>query len=405
MNKTRADKIKKDSLAILEANRRTKNGFQYTVPSPESYPYQWLWDSCFHAIILAHYSPIDAKKEIYSLLAKQFDNGLIPHMIYWDRVEGIIDLAWGKNDTSSITQPPIIAYAAWEIYRTDKEKAFLERIYPNLYHYYKYLLSDRDPRGNNLAGIINPDESGEDNSPRFDLIQNLPPRHLQKENFAKRLELIEKNKTCDFDAPFCMKQFFWVKDVPFNAVLVRNLNILGLIAEEIGRMDEALYFRDRAIRVADAMRDRMFQNGLFWSLNGRDYSRIDVKTWAIFTPMFAHLLSQDEANDLVEKWLRNPNEFGSRYSVPTVAMSEPSYDPDGFWRGPVWLATNWFIFKGLRGYGFNEDAERILEHSIALIEKSGFRENFNPDSGEGQGAHNFTWGALVVDMLAEYESG
>ena len=27
----------------------------------------------------------DAKKEILSLLSKQFDNGLVPHMIYWDK--------------------------------------------------------------------------------------------------------------------------------------------------------------------------------------------------------------------------------------------------------------------------------------------------------------------------------
>src|SRR3954465_13550281 len=68
---------------ILQKNRRETNGFHYTVPSPSTYPYQWMWDSCFHAIVLASYDPDFAKAEIRSLLSKQFENGMIPHMVYW----------------------------------------------------------------------------------------------------------------------------------------------------------------------------------------------------------------------------------------------------------------------------------------------------------------------------------
>ena len=34
-----------------------------------------------------------------------------------------------------------------------------------------------------------------------------------------------------------------------------------------------------------------------------------------------------------------------------------------------------------------------------LIQLSGFREYYNPFSGEGYGACDFTWSGLVVDML------
>ena len=46
------------------------NGFQYTVPDPIVYPYQWLWDSCYHAIVLSHFSVEDAQKELLSLSAE-----------------------------------------------------------------------------------------------------------------------------------------------------------------------------------------------------------------------------------------------------------------------------------------------------------------------------------------------
>ncbi|MDP2650295.1 MAG: hypothetical protein Q8P16_01900 [bacterium] len=412
MDASRIDTLNQKAYDILLQNRRHKAGFQYTEPSPESYPYQWFWDSCFHAIILSHFNAEDAKKEIRSLCSRQEGNGLIPHIIYWDepspetmRIDGEIDFEWGTPGTSSMLQPPMLAYAVWDVYRRDGDREFLKEMYPHLYHFYTHLMTDRDPRRNMLAGILSPDESGEDDSPRFDRPLSLPPRHSAEENFAKRRELADKNRTCNFDAPFCMKKFFWVKDVTFNAILVRNLRRMGAIAQEIGRMDEALNFRRTELNVANAMRDRMLVNGLFWSLFGDDYDKIFVKTWAIFTPLFARILSPEEAEKLVALHLHDDDAFNTPYSVPTVARHEPSYAPGGneagfSWRGPVWMAANWFIFKGLVNYGFLEDARRIRDHSALLIEKSGFRENFNPETGEGLGAKNFTWGALVIDMFA-----
>jgi hypothetical protein len=82
---------------LMLTNRRRKGKYQYTLPSPDSYPYQWLWDSCFHAIILTHYNTEDAKKELLSLVAKQFTNGMIPHMNYWQesKKKNFPKIDWG----------------------------------------------------------------------------------------------------------------------------------------------------------------------------------------------------------------------------------------------------------------------------------------------------------------------
>ena len=393
-------RIKDGYLQLLKRNQRTTNGFQYTVPSPDTYPYQWLWDSCFHAIILTHFNTGDAKLEILTLLSKQFDNGLIPHMIYWDK-ESATDfpvIEWGKKDTSAITQPPMIAYAAWQIFQKDQDKSFVKKIYPNLYHFYRYLLSERDPHGKHLIGILNPDESGEDNSPRFDIPLNLPPKHSFKENTRKRLNLVAQNIECKFDAPFCMRNFFWVKDVPFNAIMVKNLKLLAELAEKLSLEDDTKFFKSEAEKITEAMKKYMLDKEIFWSTYGENYQKIEVKTWAIFAPLFAGILNQSEAKKLVEKHLLNPKEFWTNYSVPTVSIDEPSFDPKGFWRGTTWIAINWFIYKGLLNYGFLDVAYEIRKSSTALLEKSGFREYFNPITGEGLGAKKFTWGGLVLDM-------
>ena len=156
--------LKEETQKILLQNRRNLDGVQYTVPSPEAYPYQWLWDSCFHIIILSHFDSNGAKEEFRSLLSKQFENGMIPHIIYWEKHEKL-NVDWGVENTSSLTQPPLLAYALQCILKRDNDQAFLKEIYPKLSKYYRYLLT-RDPRQHHLVGIINPDESGEDNSPR-----------------------------------------------------------------------------------------------------------------------------------------------------------------------------------------------------------------------------------------------
>ncbi|MBI2315071.1 hypothetical protein HYU93_03390 [Candidatus Daviesbacteria bacterium] len=384
-------------------NRRYKRKFQYTVPSPTTYPYQWLWDSCFHIIILNHFNVEYAKKEVLSLLSQQFENGMIPHMIYWDDFTetSFPHIKWGKNGTSTLTQPPMVAYAVWTVYQKDKDLNFIKSIYPKLFHYYRYLLTERDPHENHLIGIMNPDESGEDNSPRFDIPLGLPAQHTLKENTKKRFELIKQNIKCKFDAPFCMRNFFWVKDAPFNSIMVENLKLLSKIALVIGNRDDALYFNQKADEISSAMRKLMLEDGIFWSTYGENgsYKKIKVKTWAVFAPLFAQIASKAEAKNLVDDYLLNPKEFQTKFPVPTTSLSEPSFDPEGFWRGPIWMGTNWFIYKGLINYGFLKEAKTIKEASVALLQKSGFREYFNPLTGEGLGAENFTWGGLIVDMV------
>ena len=397
------EELKKNAYDLLIKNRKTVGNIQYTVPSPQNYPYQWLWDSCFHAIVLSYLSPKDAKKELLSLVAKQFNNGMIPHMIYWEKKKPFgndnLTINWGKEDTSSITQPPMLAYAALSIYKKDNDKNFLSQIYPNIKRFYNYLLKDRDPRGNHLIGIINPDESGEDNSPRFDIpLGNLSPQHTLSENTKRRLDLVAQNLACDFDAPFCMRNFFWVKDVPFNALFVANLDALSEIAKIFEEENDARYYEHQKHTVARAMRDFMLEDGIYWSTYGTDYNKIKVRTWAMFAPLFARLYTDEEAENVIFNHLLNEDEFWAQFPVPTVAMDESSFDPAGFWRGPTWIATNWFIYKGLLNYSQTDIANGIKDSSVKLIEKSGFREFFDPKTGEGYGATNFTWGALVLDM-------
>ncbi|HUD03175.1 MAG TPA: trehalase family glycosidase [Patescibacteria group bacterium] len=387
---------------IMIQNRRQTRDIVYTLPSPDSYPYQWLWDSCFHSIILSHFDIPAAKAEMLSLTHYQFSNGMLPHMIYWpnSNSNSFPRIRWGRRHTSSITQPPMLAYAVWQIHCLAPDPEFLRSMLATINRFHHYLLKYRDPRNHHLVGLIHPDESGEDNSPRFDSALAMISRQNIDENFDHRKVLIKNFRNYHFAIKNRMDRRHWVRDVPFNAILVRNLRAQASIAEVLGLHDQAKWARAQAEAVKNAMRKIMMDDqGVMYSTMGRMYQPIKIKTWAIFSPLFANLLTESEADNLVHKYLENEFEFATHYTVPTVALNESSFNPGGFWRGPIWMATNWFIVKGLQDYGYNSQAQKIIDQSLELLKISGFREQFNPLTGEGYGAHDFTWGCLVMDML------
>lgn len=386
--------------ALLRANRRkTLDGHQYTVPSPYTYPYQWLWDSCFHSIILAKFDPEAALEELKSLLSRQFLSGLVPHIIFWTpKWTRPYNMGWMK-DMSAITQPPMMAYAVWEIYMRTKDLNCLKEVFPGLLAFYKYLIERRDPRDHHLVSIINPDESGEDNSPRFDA-----PMHLNSDisffgHMYERHKLVGAHRVCNFDAEKCMTERFWVKDVPFNAILVKNLGILEDIANLIGESEGARYAALHKKLVADAMREHLFADGVYWSAAGPEHDHLRVATWSHFAPLFAGLYTPEEAKYVIETHFHNPETFRSEYGIRTVSKKEPSYRSNGFWRGPIWFGPHWFIYKGLLDYGFTDEATWLRDCTVDLVQKHGFREFFNPETGVAYGARQFTWGTLVLDMM------
>ena len=96
-----------------EILRRNDRG-GYTVPTQGLYPFQWNWDSAFVALGFAEFDRVRAWQEIESLVSAQWDDGMIPHIVFHQDDEGYFPgpgvWATGKTPpTSGITQPPVLA--------------------------------------------------------------------------------------------------------------------------------------------------------------------------------------------------------------------------------------------------------------------------------------------------------
>ena len=85
-----------------------------------------------------------------------------------------------------------------------------------------------------------------------------------------------------------------------------------------------------------------------------------MKTVTSLFPLILDGIPKREAQQLVQKHLTRADEFWTPFPVPTVAVDEPSFEPSfkspfrsGFWRGPTWVATNWFLVHGLLNHGYS----------------------------------------------------
>src|SRR5262247_1941040 len=82
-----AARVREACRRVLEGNWREGevNGtpYAYTAPSPQRYPWQWYWDSCFTAVARRRFDPAGARRELESLLAAARPDGFIGHTIFW----------------------------------------------------------------------------------------------------------------------------------------------------------------------------------------------------------------------------------------------------------------------------------------------------------------------------------
>jgi glycogen debranching enzyme len=81
-------------------------------------------------------------------------------------------------------------------------------------------------------------------------------------------------------------------------------------------------------------------------------------------------------------------------------MNSPWFNPENYWLGPVWVNTNWMVSHGLAAYGFAELARSVRNQTLELVRRGGYREYFNPRTGEGYGTDSFSWtAALTIDLV------
>jgi glycogen debranching enzyme len=399
----------------------------YTVPTKGLYPFQWNWDSCLTALGQSHFDEARAWAEIETLFEHQWPDGMVPHIVFHAWSDGYFPgpNVWDTKRptaTSGITQPAVAGFAVRRLFDRASDRKLAESkvrlLLPKIDKWHDWFYRYRDPRGEGLVAILHPWEAGRDNSVDWDEAfervptegiaaytrrdtQHADPAHRPtKAQYDRYLWLVEKFRSLGWDnSKLHDASPFQVVDPGFNAILIRACADLADLAETIGEAGIATANRARAERGIAAL-DALWSDdhGLYLCKDRTTGRLIDSASLGGLLPAFAEIPNQRAAQiaRTIERWSSQVE-----YVVPSQAPSDPRFEPKRYWRGPVWLVTNYMIADGLAARGEMAVADLIAHSSLRLITKSGFAEYYDPLTAEPCGGGRFTWtAAMVLEFLA-----
>jgi hypothetical protein len=419
--------------AVLDRNRRVGTaqipsmGYDYTCPSTQTYPFQWNWDSAFHAIALSRYDPVRAQAEISTLLAARTRSGFLPHMVMWQeefRARAATEFTIVLDSSgwrSATVQPPVLPLAVERVWRASRDDAWLDGVLPDLVEVMRWWSTHRDARNTGLVTTFQPDESGLDMSPKYDVLLGIPQNadpstggiaarwHVAMRELFAAYDPHRVGRDPDGDlTPY--GRFVW-QDVLVNSIYANSARALARLLGERQHTDEANGWQQTAAATTaallrncwDPLTGAFYDTYLVASQNQTALARTQAKVLTAMSlfPLILEDLPSDVAAQLVVH-LTNESEFWLPYPVPSVAATERSFDPDfasaAIFRGSSWVNVNWYLCEGLRTHGYHDVARELSRRTKSMVALAGLRECYNPYDATGQGARDFGWSSLILDM-------
>ncbi len=401
---------------VLINNRRSG----YTLPTNnELYPAQWNWDSAFIALGYSYFNMEYAIEELEKLISGQWEDGMIPHILFHDNDDSYFPnhKTWdcgNKVPSSGITQPPIIATIIKKIIDQNKldqsQMKRMEIIIKKLKKYLDWFYNYRDTNKIGLAAIIHPWESGLDNSPIWDgpldkvkIEENLKyerrdlnvsrssNRPLKKDydGYITLLNQFKKNKYNP--SKIVNESMFNVIDIGFNSILIRATKDLVEISKKFN-----LDFTDlkNKISMSEESLIKFYKDDdqSFFSYDFKNHNLIKVDAISNYFILFANLENQEINNKIIDKLKKYNSQ--KDYFFTTVNPKDKTFEETRYWRGPVWINSNWIIYQGL----INKDknfSELLKNKTLDLLENKKFHEYYNFKNGDCLGANNFSWSAAL----------
>ena len=317
------------ALSVNKVNVRSPEGKitrLWTTPDRVPHRHMWMWDSAFHAMAMSLYNKKAAQEILLAMLEQMREDGFMPHMA-------------NPTDCSDITQPCVMSYATFFVYKQSGDKQFLAQCAPYLDKYLTFDLNNRDKNKNGLLEWkTEPDyeeckcgESGLDNSPRFD--------------FDEEMDCI------DFSSYFAL-------DSKYLSLIYKELND----QEHSNKWDE----------ISNNVKDKI-QTLLWDEKDGVYYDRLfsgkltHVLTPSSFLPLFAGISNKEQAKRMV-KVLKDKSLLWSEAPLSSISQKDPRFSND-MWRGGVWVNINYMIIKGLLDYGYDKLAEELRVYTLNMINK------------------------------------
>jgi Glycosyl hydrolase family 63 C-terminal domain len=408
------DTLRRRAREILDDHWDPERGYSY--PHRHTYPHQWLWDSCFTAIVRANLGDRRAVSELRTAMSGQLADGFVPHMRY----AGPTIARGPLGGVSSFTQPPIYAHAARVLDRhgLDPGDDVLARIDRAL----GYLWTVR--RRDGLIAIVHTWESGADASPRWDswtgrdwtTAPQASRRRGQRATRSLAADPVGRRLRPGAGQPWTRPAWdefelglvgaavfapsgaagasraFEVAPAAFNALAAHA-------AGEFAALTGDQLWSRRAAALAGAIDAQLWDDreGL-WSDRPVVGGGPSAAVPTLYGVLGALVTPDAGKAERALGQLTAPSRFGAEFGLAYVPRGHPAYQPDLYWRGPAWMQLNYLAALAAARWDRTEEAGAIGAMSRRAARSSGFAEYWNPETGAGHGAIPLTWSTLVTVM-------
>ena len=370
--------VRASARAVLESNWRPQG---YTVPNAEVYPFQWLWDSCFHAITWADLGEPDrARSELAHLFRTQNAEGFVPHVDYEFSPNHHGDF-WKREGHSSITQPPMFGHAVAELARRNIDVSDLVGKATDGLNF----LFDLRSRVDGLIALCHPWESGGDDCPRWDYW--CPGGWDITTWRGIKGALVASVQHSALGSPISNPSFV-VASCGFNALVAFNAYELASVTGDEALTKKADLLSRRLLAQWDEQLGTWVDTGDSASDSGRARS-LDA--------LLPVLVAADQpVIERVFNSLRDEAAFGGACGPAGMHRGEPTFEERTYWRGPAWPQLTYLFWVAARRHGRSEDATAFGGMLTRGALASSWAEYWDASDGTGLGAAPQSWAALAA---------
>jgi hypothetical protein len=405
----------------------------FTIPSGGLYPFQWNWDSGFHALGWMHLNPERALIEMETLFNSQWENGFLPHIVfhnykayssyfpsadYWE--PWVSPYAIKNMPSSGITQPPIHGFILEHMNNKGMDKLRMRDLIKKTIEYHRYLSKKRVYKETELVLIYHNWESGMDNSVVWDEVfgripmenysnisfqrkdihevsdsEETRPPDIDYQRYLYLLQLLKKARYAEVD-----------KSYPFQVIEPVFNTIYLMASESLVRLGKLYDLNCSFIEdLLPVLKNSI--NKILWHPQKQAYYPYDVfsnksiikKYHGNFFPIVAQMQSKETTVKMLENYRHL-----DVYPFPSVYPGERGFESKKYWRGPVWVNINWMIYRGLLKYELFDWADWLKEETLKMVEQNGMYEYFSPfrnnNQKNGCGGKDFSWtAALTLDLI------
>ena len=262
------------------------------------------------------------------------------------------------------------------------DRATKKAVLMAMQRYHKWLANNRDPEGSGLTDIVNHFEAGQEFSRRYTVIDERADRAKEQ------------------------AEQFRLKGVDASIYRYRMVKWLYAVADEIQEKAMANRFQAAVEVIEDVVRRKMWDEkaGLFMDIDPKTRRKTTVKSAVGFFPLATDIPTAKQVDRMIDT-LGDRKEFWTKHPVPSLAISDPGFDPQGRWKGTrkecpwngrVWPMLNSHIMEGLtqwaeRGHKKAQRlATELLKRTVTMLsgesessEEANSLEHYSPENGIG----------------------